>query len=240
MSAPEAPALGSEAAAGNPGALFWGQFRRELTAAQRSAQEALNPLVFLFLAVTLFALGVGVEPGVLGGYAPGIVWVLVLLSNLLALESLFRRDHDDGTLEQLVLLARPQFLALLAKVAAQWCVSGLPMAVLAPLAALLLHVPAHAVPVIMLTLLVGSPALTLFGAVGAALTVGLRRGGVLLALLTLPLYVPTLIFGAGAASLAVAGADVSAQIYMLMAISMLSVTVAPFAVQAALRISLEQ
>jgi heme exporter protein B len=223
-----------------PGGLFWGQFRRELTAAQRSLQEALNPLVFLFLAITLFALGVGVEPEILGRYAPGIVWVLVLLSNLLALEGLFRRDYDDGTLEQLVLLGRPQFLPVLAKVAAQWCVSGLAMAALAPLAALLLFLPAEAVPMIMLTLLVGSPALTLFGAVGAALTVGLRRGGVLLALLTLPLYVPTLIFGAGAASLAIAGADVRPQIFMLMAISMLSITIAPFAVQAALRISLEQ
>jgi heme exporter protein B len=233
------PAIRDEAAS-RPAALFWGQFRRELTAAQRSLQESLNPLVFLFLAVTLFALGVGVEPEVLGGYAPGIVWVLVLLANLLALEGLFRRDFEDGTLEQLVLLGRPQFLALLAKAAAQWCVSGLAMAVLAPLAALLLYLPAHAVPAIMLTLLVGTPSLTLLGAVGAALTVGLRRGGVLLALLTLPLYVPTLIFGAGAATLAIAGADIRAQIYMLMAISMLSITVAPFAMQAALRISLEQ
>jgi len=224
----------------SPGALFRGQFRRELTAALRSLQEALNPLVFLFLAVTLFALGVGVEPEVLGRYAPGIVWVLVLLSNLLALEGLFRRDYDDGTLEQLVLLGRPQFLPLLAKMAAQWCLSGLIMVGLAPLAALLLYLPLEAVPVTMLALLVGSPALTLLGAVGAALTVGLKRGGVLLALLTLPLYVPTLIFGAGAATLAMAGADVSGQIYMLMAISMLSITVAPFAVQAALRISLEQ
>jgi heme exporter protein B len=223
-----------------PGGLFWGQFRRELTAAQRSLQEALNPLVFLFLAITLFALGVGVEPEILGRYSPGIIWVLVLLSNLLALEGLFRRDYDDGTLEQLVLLGRPQFLPVLAKVAALWCVSGLAMAALAPLAALLLFLPVEAVPMIMLTLLVGSPALTLLGAVGAALTVGLRRGGVLLALLTLPLYVPTLIFGAGAATLAIDGADVRAQIFMLMAISMLSITVAPFAVQAALRISLEQ
>ncbi|MFU8815330.1 MAG: heme exporter protein CcmB [Pseudomonadales bacterium] len=220
--------------------MFWSQFRRELTAALRSVQEALNPLVFLFLAITLFALGVGAEPEVLGRFAPGIVWVLVLLSNLLALEGLFRRDYDDGTLEQLVLLGRPQFLPLLAKMAAQWCLSGLVMVALAPLAALLLYLPVEAVPVTMLALLVGTPALTLFGAVGAALTVGLKRGGVLLALLTLPLYVPTLIFGAGAGTLAVTGADVSAQIYMLMAISMLSITIAPFAVQAALRISLEQ
>jgi heme exporter protein B len=220
--------------------LFAAQFRREWTASLRSLQEALNPLVFLFLAVTLFALGVGVDPDTLGRFAPGIVWVLVLLANLLALEGLFRRDFDDGTLEQLVLLGRPLFVPVLAKVAAQWCLTGLAMTLLAPLAALLLYMPTGAVGATMLTLLTGSPALTLFGAVGAALTVGLKRGGVLLALLILPLYVPTLIFGAGAVTLAMSGADVSAQIYLLTAISMLSVTVAPFAVQAALRISLEQ
>jgi len=220
--------------------LFAAQFRREWMAALRSLQEALNPLVFLFLAVTLFALGVGVDPDTLGRFAPGIVWVLVLLANLLALEGLFRRDFDDGTLEQLVLLGRPLFVPVLAKVAAQWCLTGLAMTLLAPLAALLLYMPAAAVGATMLTLLTGSPALTLFGAVGAALTVGLKRGGVLLALLILPLYVPTLIFGAGAITLAMSGADVNAQIYLLTAISMLSVTVAPFAVQAALHISLEQ
>lgn len=223
-----------------PGALFAGQFRRELTAALRNVQEALNPLVFLFLAITLFALGVGAEPAALARFAPGIIWVLVLLANLLALEGLFRRDFDDGTLEQMVLLGRPLFVPVLAKTAAQWCLSGLAMTLLAPLAALLLYLPMEVLGITVLSLLVGSPALTLFGAVGAALTVGLRGGGVLLALLILPLYIPILIFGAGAISLAMAGVDVSAQIYLLTAISMLAVTVAPFAVQAALRISLEQ
>ncbi len=223
-----------------PVGVFLGQLRRELVAALRSLQEVLNPLVFLFLAITLFALGVGVEPETLGRYAPGIIWVLVLLSNLLALEGLFRRDYDDGTLEQMVLLGRPGFLPVLAKVTAQWLFSGLAMTVLAPLAALLLFLPGEVLGITMLTLLVGSPALTLLGAVGAALTVGLKRGGVLLALLILPLYVPTLIFGAGAVTLAMAGVDVTAQVYWLMAVSMLALTVAPFAVQAALRISLEQ
>lgn len=224
----------------SPGTLFAGQFRRELIAALRNVQEALNPLVFLFLAITLFALGVGAEPAALERFAPGIIWVLVLLANLLALEGLFRRDFDDGTLEQLVLLGQPLFLPVLAKTAAQWCLSGLAMTLLAPLAALLLYLPVEVLGITVLSLLVGSPALTLFGAVGAALTVGLRGGGVLLALLILPLYIPILIFGAGAISLAMSGVDVSAQIYLLTAISMLAITVAPFAVQAALRISLEQ
>lgn len=223
-----------------PGALFAAQFRRELTQALRSVQDAANPIVFLFLAITLFALGVGAEPEALAAYAPAIIWVLVLLANLLALDALFRRDFDDGTLEQLVLLGRPLFVPVLAKMAAAWCLTGLAMTVLAPFAGLLLYLPAEALPVTVLTLLAGSPALTLFGAVGAALTVSVRGGGVLLALLILPLYVPTLIFGAGAIGLATSGADVRAQILLLAAISMLSVTIAPFAVQAALKISLEQ
>jgi heme exporter protein B len=223
-----------------PGTTFVAQFRREAVGTLRSLQEAVNPLVFLFLAITLFALGVGVEPEVLGRVAPGIIWVLVLLANLLALDGLFRRDYDDGTLEQMLLLARPPFLAVLAKVCVQWCLTGLAMTLLAPLAALLLFLPLEALGMTMLTLLAGSPALTLLGAVGAALTVGLRRGGVLLALLVLPLMVPTLIFGAGAVTLAMSGIDVSAQVYWLLAISMLSLTVAPFAIQAALHISLEQ
>lgn len=220
--------------------LFGAQLRRELTGTLRSPAEALNPLVFLFLALTLFALGAGGDPEALGPYAPGIVWVLVLLANLLSLELMFRRDFEDGTLEQMVLLARPLFVPVLAKVGAQWCVSGLAMTLLTPLVAQLLYVPGELVGTVMLTLLAGSPAVTLIGAVGAALTVGLRRGGVLLALLVLPLFVPTLIFGAGAISQAAAGMDASAQIYWLMAISMLSLTIGPFAVQAALRISLEQ
>lgn len=223
-----------------PAALFAAQLRRELVAALRSAQDVLNPLAFFFLAITLFALGVGAEPETLRRYAPGIVWVLVLLANLLALESLFRRDYDDGTLEQLVLLGRPLFLPVLAKMAAQWLSTGLAMTLLAPLAGLMLYLPAEVLGVTVVTLLVGSPALTLLGAVGAALTVALRSGGVLLALLILPLYIPTLIFGAGAISLSAAGAAVSAQIYLLAAISVLSITIAPFAVQAALKISLEQ
>jgi heme exporter protein B len=227
-------------ATAKPGTLFIAQLRRELTSTLRSLAEALNPLVFLFLAITLFALGAGGDPETLGAYAPAIIWVLVLLANQLSLEAMFRRDFEDGTLEQLLLLARPLFIPILAKVCAQWCVTGLAMTLLSPIAAMMLYLPLDALGVTMLTLLTGSPAITLIGAVGAALTVGLRRGGVLLALLVLPLFVPTLIFGAGAIMQAVAGMSTSAQIYWLMAISMLSLTIGPFAVQAALRISLEQ
>ncbi|MEZ5557230.1 MAG: heme exporter protein CcmB [Pseudomonadales bacterium] len=223
-----------------PAGLFRAQLQRELVATARSLGEALNPLLFLFLAIALFAIGLGGQREALQDFAGGIIWVLVLLANLLALEGLFRRDYDDGTLEQMILLARPGFVPVLAKVLAQWCVTGLAMTLIAPLAALLLYLPGQVLGTALLTLLVGSPALTVLGAVGAALTVGLRRGGVLLALLVLPLYVPTLIFGAGAILQASLGLGASAQIYWLMAISMLAVTLGPFAVLAALKISLEQ
>lgn len=241
MSGGAGPAGRADEAANGPGAggVFLAQLRREALVSLRSLTESLNPLVFLFLAATLFALGVGGDPDTLGQLAGAIVWVLVLLATLLTLEALFRRDYEDGTLEQLVLLGRPAFVPILAKLAVQWGLSGLAMTLLTPVVGLMLYLPTDVLGIAMLTLVAGSPALTLLGAVAAALTVGLRRGGVLLALLALPLFVPTLIFGAGAVSLATAGVDVSAQIYWLLAISMLALTVAPFGVVAALKISLE-
>ena len=153
---------------------------------------------------------------------------------------MFRRDFEDGSLEQLVLLADPQFLPVLAKITVQWCVTGLAMTLLAPAVALMLNMPLSALPMLMVCLLLGTPALSLLGAVGAALTVGLRRGGVLLALLVLPFYLPVLIFGVSAVVDAASGIDTVAQIYWLAAISMLAVTMAPFAIVAAIRISVEQ
>ena len=222
------------------GRVFAAQFRRECAVVIAAPGEALQPLAFLFLALSLFAIGAGGDPRVLAAQAGAVLWVLVLLATLLGLESLFRRDYDEGVLEQLLLLGQPVFVPLLAKLAVQWLLSGCLMVLLAPALALMLYLPADQIGITMLVLLAGSPALTLFGAVAAALTVGLRRGGVLLALLALPLYVPTLVFGAGAISLAGAGSDVTAQVYWLLAISMLALTVAPFGVTAALRISLEQ
>lgn len=220
--------------------LLSGQLRREWLLLVSSLEEVFNPLVFLFLAISLFALATGGGPDVLRDYAPAIIWVLVLLANLLSLEGLFRKDYDDGTLEQLMLKGEPVFLGLLAKMIVHWAFSGLAMTVLAPLAALILYLPASALPTLLTTLLIGTPALSLIGAVGAALTVGLRKGGLLLALLVLPLYVPILIFGAGAVLEQMAGIETMAQIYWLGVITMASLTLAPFAVQAALKVSLEQ
>jgi heme exporter protein B len=219
---------------------FVGQLRREFKLLLRSYEELVNPLVFLFLAMTLFALGGGGSANTLREFAPAIIWVLVLLANLLALEGLFRRDYDDGSLELMVLMAEPLFLPVLAKMLAHWLYSGLAMTLLAPLAALILFLPVQVLPQLLLTLLVGTPALSLIGAIGAALTVSLRRGGVLLALLVLPLYVPVLIFGAGSVTEAMAGIQNMAQIYWLLVITMVSLTVAPFLTAAALKISLEQ
>ena len=220
--------------------LFRAQLRREWFQLIQNNEEVLNPLLFLFLAISLFALATGGGPDVLRDYAPAIIWVLVLLANLLSLEGLFRRDYEDGTLELLILKAEPAFLALLAKVLVHWVFSGFAMTLLAPLAALILYLPTSALPTLMLGLLLGTPALSLIGAVGAALTVGLKRGGALLALLVLPLYVPILIFGAGAVLERMAGIETMAQIYWLGVITMASLTLAPFAVQAALKVSLEQ
>lgn len=220
--------------------LFVAQLRREWFLLVQHTEEVLNPLVFLFLSISLFALATGGGPDVLRDYAPAIIWVLVLLANLLSLEGLFRRDYEDGTLEQLVLKSEPAFLPLLAKVIVHWVFSGLAMTLLSPVAALILYLPDSALTTLMLGLLVGTPALSLIGAVGAALTVGLRRGGLLLALLVLPLYVPILIFGAGAVLEQMAGIETMAQIYWLGVITMASLTLAPFAVQAALKVSLEQ
>jgi len=220
--------------------LFAAALRREWLLLIQSSEEVLNPLVFLFLAITLFALATGGGPDTLRAIAPAVIWVLVLLANLLSLEGLFRRDYEDGTLEQLLLKAEPAFLALLAKILVHWTFSGLAMTVLAAAAALILYLPAASLGMLLLSLIVGTPALSLLGAVGAALTVGLKRGGVLLALLVLPLYVPVLIFGAGAVLEHMSGIETRAQIYWLGVISMASLTLAPFAVQAALRVSLEQ
>ena len=220
--------------------LFGAQVRREWFLLVQSTEEVVNPLVFLFLAITLFALATGGGPDVLRELAPAIIWVLVLLANLLSLEALFRRDYEDGSLEQLVLQGEPVFLALLAKILVHWVFSGLAMTLLAPLAGLILYLPASALPTLLAGLVIGTPALSLIGAVGAALTVGLKRGGVLLALLVLPLYVPILIFGAGAVTEQMAGIETMAQIYWLGVITMIAVTLAPFAVQAAVKVSLEQ
>ena len=220
--------------------LFAAEVKSAWLGACRDYSEALNPLVFLFLAATLFALAGGGEPERLRSLAPGVGWVLVLLANMLSLEGLYRRDYESGVLEQRILNAEPAFVAILARIFVQWCLTGLAITITSPALALLLYLPAEALGTLVLTLALGTPALSLLGAVAAALTVGIRRGGVLLGLLVLPLYVPILIFGASAVMGSLTGAGTVAQLYWLAAITMICLTLAPFGAQIALRISLEQ
>src|SRR5262245_49280541 len=178
------------------------QVRRDLRLAARRWGEAGNPLVFFLIVITLFPLALGPEHELLQRFAPGVLWVAALLAMLLAQESVFRSDFDDGSLEQLALSPHPLWLLVLAKVAAHWLLTGLPLVLLSPVGAEALHLPRDALPTLILALVLGTWLLSLLGAVGAALTVGLHRGGVLLAILMLPLAVPTLVLGTRATDLA--------------------------------------
>jgi len=219
-------------------AAFLALLRRDLMLAFRHRGELANPLIFFLMIVTLYPLGVSPDVNLLRQIAPGVIWIAALLAALFSLENLFRTDFDDGSLEQLLLSPQPLPVLVIAKVLAHWLVSGLPMVLLAPLLGLLLSMPATAVKVLVASLAIGTPLLSLIGAVGVALTVGLRRGGLLLTLLILPLYIPVLIFATSAVSAAAAGLPVAGQLYLLAALLALGVTLAPFAVAAALRISL--
>lgn len=213
--------------------------RRQLVLAVRRPVEALNPLVFFAMVVALFPLGLGPAPATLAEFAPGILWIIALLANLLTAESLFRGDFDDGSLEQLMLSPQPLVISVLAYILAQWLVSGLLLALLAPLFAVMLNLPPVAIPVLVLSLLLGSGVLSLVGAIGAALTVGLKRGGMLIALLILPFYMPVLIFGSAAVQATVTGLPVAPHLAILGAMLCLALALAPIAVAAALRLSID-
>lgn len=219
---------------------FGAVFRRDLALAWRARGDLVNPIGFFVVVVSLFPLGMSPEPALLARIGPGLVWVAALLAVLLSLETLFRADRDDGALEQLLMSATPLPLLALARVCAHVVTVGLPLVLVAPLLALMLGIDGDAFPALMGSLVLGVPVLCMVGAIGSALTVGLARGGVLVALLVLPLYVPVLIFGAGAAYGAAIGLPYAGQLAMLGALLALSVVLAPLAIAAALRISLSQ
>ncbi len=212
--------------------------RRDLLLAYRHRGELANPLLFFLMIVTLYPLGVSPEMELLRKIAPGVIWIAALLAALFSLENLFRSDFEDGALEQMLLSPHPLAVLVLAKVLAHWLVSGLPMLLLAPVLALSLAMPERAIRALVLTLSLGTPLLSLIGAIGVALTVGLRRGGILLTLLVLPLYVPVLIFATNAVTAASAGMPIAGQLYFLAALLALALTLAPVAIAAALRISM--
>lgn len=213
--------------------------QRELRIAFRRGAEVVNPLWFFLIVITLFPLGIGPDPQQLARIAPGIVWVAALLSSLLALERLFRDDYLDGTLEQLLLSPTPLPVAVMGKVIAHWLVTGLPLILLSPLVAMLLSLDMHSWRAMALTLLLGTPTLSFLGAIGVGLTVGLRRGGVLLSLLVLPLAIPVLIFASAAIDAAGQGLAIGGYLALLGAMLVGSATLAPFATAAALRITLQ-
>jgi heme exporter protein B len=212
---------------------------RDLLLALRRRSDVATALLFFVIVASLFPLGIGAEPNLLRSIAPGVIWVAALLSTLLSLGRLFAADYADGTLEQLLLGAAPLGVVAAAKGFAHWLVAGLPLVLVAPLLALQYDLPSSLYGVLVLSLLLGTPVLSMIGAIGAALTVGLRGGGVLLALLVLPLYVPVLILGAGSVDMAAAGLAPDGQLLLLGALLIVSAAFAPWAIAAALRISIE-
>lgn len=218
---------------------FHALLRRDLLLAIRHPGEVIDAWLFFILIVCLFPLGTRPDEGLLSTFAPAIVWIAALLSTLLSLDRIFKTDFLDGSLEQLLLSPHSTSVLVLAKVAVHWLSSGLLLIVASPLLAIILGLPAQAIPVLMLSLLLGTPVLSLVGAIAVALTVGLRGAGILLPLLLLPLYTPVLIFGSHAVQAAATGMSAEGPLYLLAAILALSVTLAPLAIAAALRISVE-
>ena len=216
---------------------FGWALRRDLAVATRRRADSLNLVGFFVLACTMFPLAVGPETKLLQTLSPGRLWVAALLAVLLSLDGLFRSDFEDGSLEQWVLSSHPLPLLVLAKVLAHWAFSGLALVILSPLLALMLGLPVACLPVLLMSLLLGTPVLSLLGAVGAALTVGLKRGGLLLALLILPLYIPVLILGSGALQAALQGMPATGYLLWLGSLTALAVTLTPFAIAAGLKIS---
>jgi len=213
--------------------------RRDLRLALRQGMDSLMAVVFFVLAVCLFPFGVGPEPNILARIAPGVIWVAGLLASLLSLERLFLADHEDGSLELLLLAPLPAELLVLAKVAAHWLTTAVPLIFAAPLLAVLLGLDGRAFAVLVAAIALGTPSLSLVGAVGAALVLGARRGGVLLALLVLPLYIPVLVFGVAAVDSAAGGLAARPHLLILAGLLLAALVLAPFAAAAALRQAVE-
>lgn len=211
--------------------------RRDLLLAFRRRAEVANPLFFFVLVVTLFPLAVGAKPNLLQTMAPGVIWVSALLAAMLSLDGMFRSDFDDGSLEQMLLCRHSLSVLVLGKIFAHWLVTGVPLMLIAPLLAMFLGLPSSAMPTLWLTLLLGTPVLSLIGAIGVALTVGLRRGGMILSLLVLPLYIPLLIFASNAVDRAASSLPVTAQLNILLAMLTLAVVLTPWPTAAALKMS---
>lgn len=213
--------------------------RRQLTLAARRPIEIGNPLLFFAMVVALFPLGLGPSPDKLADFAPGILWIIALLSSLLTSDTVFRGDFEDGSLEQLLLAPQPLYVSVLAYIAAHWLITGLLLALVSPLFALMIKLPEQATGALVGSLLLGTAVLSLVGGIGAALTVGLKRGGMLISLLILPFYMPVLIFGSAAVQNAIAGFPAAPYLAILGAMLCLAIALAPLAIAAGLRISID-
>ncbi len=210
-----------------------------MTIAMRRRGDVLVPLIFFAIVIALFPLGVGQDKELLRTMAPGVLWVAALLASMLSLERMFRDDYQDGTLEQWLLAPQPIIILVVAKIVAHWLLTGLPLILIAPVLALQLHLPATSIPILMVSLLLGTPVLSLIGGIGTALTLGVRGGSVLVSLLVLPLYTPVLIFGASAVTASINGNDVGGHLSLLGASLALTLGLAPWAITGALRVSLD-
>ena len=219
--------------------MFGWLVRRDLMLAWRRRADVLATLFFFIIVVSLFPLGIGPERETLRTIAPGVVWVAALLASMLSLGRIFGNDYQDGTLEQLLLTPQPAYLVVLAKVLAHWIVSEVPLVLIAPVLGLQFGLSQNGLAIVVVSLLLGTPVLSVIGSVGAALTLGLRAANVLVALLVLPLYIPVLIFGSGAVQATVTGSDPQAWLLLLAATLIVSLVFAPWATSAALRISVE-
>ena len=212
---------------------------RDLLLVMRRKSEVLTALFFFVVVTSLFPLGIGADPALLRTIAPGVIWVAALLSTLLGLHRMFAADYQDGTLEQLVLSPQPLVLLVAGKIIAHWLVCGLPLVILAPIIGIQFDLDVDSLYVLMASLLLGTPVLSLLGSIGAALTLGLRGGSVLMSLLILPLYVPVLIFGAGAVYANSVGLNISGHISLLSALLILALAFVPWVSAAAIKIAIE-
>jgi heme exporter protein B len=220
------------------GTAFTALLRRDFLLAYRRRAELLQPLEFLLVVTTLFPLGVGPSPQLLADIAPGVIWIAALLATVLSLDSLFRSDFEDGTLEQMVMSGQSLSLIALSRIVSHWLVAGLPIVLLSPLLAMWMNLPGEGLSILLQTLIIGTPVLSLIGAIGGALTVSLKRGGQLLSLLVFPLYVPLLILATSAVGAAVVDLPYGGQLGLMFAGLIAALTLAPFATAAALKLSL--
>jgi heme exporter protein B len=218
---------------------FSGLFRRDLMIACRHLADAANPLVFFIIVVALFPLGVSPAPDVLLQISSGVIWVVALLATLLSSDAVFRGDYDDGALEQMAMSPSGLYTLSIAKVMAHWMVTGFPLTLLSPLLGVLLFMPGGGLVALIASLALGTITLSFIGSIGAALTVGLRKGGLLLSLIILPLYVPVLIFGTSAVDAGISGLAFQGQLAVLGAFALLAFSLAPLAIGAALKINLD-